>query len=233
MYEHNVFATLTYSDEHLPAGGSLRPDDFVGFMKRLRYHMGEGPRYFQCGEYGGQTRRPHHHALLFNLRLPDLRWYKERDGVPLYTSEFLEETWGLGQCTVGDVTFESAGYVARYTLKKATGEAAAAGLVPEYATMSRKPGIGREFIDKFRRDVYPSDQLVVRGKVCRPPRYYDQVHEKQAPSVMERIKQRRRGQAVRQEAVLLEQYEYVQAWKYRQEEVKEAAVQFLKRSEVA
>lgn len=233
MHDENAFVTLTYSDANLPAGGSLRPDDFVGFMKRLRWHFGEGIRFFQCGEYGDRLGRPHHHALLFNMRFPDQRFYKEGNGGTLYTSTQLEELWGQGQCSIGEVTFESAGYVARYALKKVKGSAAEAhyaGRLPEYLTMSRRPGIGRSFIDTFRRDVYPADELVVRGVRCRPPRYYDQVQEREAPSVLERIKARRRGQAVKQERALVDQYDYLHAWRYQQEEVKEAAVRNLSRS---
>ena len=36
LYEHNLFVTLSYEDDKLPPGGSLRPRDFVLFMKKLR-----------------------------------------------------------------------------------------------------------------------------------------------------------------------------------------------------
>ena len=70
---------------------------------------------------------------------------KTEIGHALYTSKIIDETWGLGRCWIGDVSFESAAYVARYIVKKVTGERAEAyyvGRKPEYTTMSRRPGIG-------------------------------------------------------------------------------------------
>lgn len=200
QYEDNVSVTLTYDDKHVPSNGSLRPADFVEFMKRLRWHMGK-VRFFQCGEYGDELGRPHHHALLFGMDFPDRRYYRlSESGSKLYTSGKLDAIWGQGQCTLGAVTFESAAYVARYVMKKITGPPAAShygGKIAEYVTMSRRPGIGRLYIERNRSDVYPRDEVVVRGFPCRPPRYYDQVEEVSAPSVMARVKARRRVEGVR------------------------------------
>ena len=96
---------------------------------------------------------------------------------------------------IGTVTFGSAAYIARYTLKKVVGAGAErhyGNRVPEYLTMSRRPGIGRGYIEKYRTDVYGFDQVIVRGVPCKPPRYYDTVEEKAAPSVLARVKARRR-----------------------------------------
>lgn len=232
LHDENVFVTLTYSDEHLPPGGSLRPQDMVDFLKRLRWHNGK-MRYFQCGEYGEKLARPHHHALIFGMHFRDRRYYRSSpDGSPLFTSRQLDDLWGHGQCTLGAVSFESAAYVARYAMKKVTGPAAEShygGRTAEYVTMSRRPGIGRGYIDRFRTEVYRSDSIVVRGVETRPPRYYDQVEEQVAPSVMERVKARRvaRGEKAAQQDDQLR--EYVGAGRYVQEAVKLESVSFLKR----
>lgn len=178
LHPVNLFATFTYDDEHLPPNGSLRPEDFVLFLKRLRKAYPHEIRYFQCGEYGENLARPHHHALLFNLELPDKRLIPGPPGaVPLFRSEQLDQLWRQGATTVGHVTFDAAAYVARYSLKKITGPSAAqhyAGRLPEYLTMSRRPGIGRYWLQRFKGDVYPDDQVVIRGGLkCKPPRYYD------------------------------------------------------------
>lgn len=198
MHERNCFITLTYDDAHVPKNGSLNPDHFVNFMKRLRKAYGEGIRFFHCGEYGENFGRPHHHALLFNHSFEDLKYYKTVNDCRLYESLSLERLWGHGLCVVGDASFESAAYIARYTLKKVVGEYASEhykGRVPEYLTMSRRPGLGRGFVDKYRHDIYRRDSVIVRGVECKPARYYDSVHEKFAPVSMERIKIRRRGRA--------------------------------------
>lgn len=198
MHEETCFITLTYNDENLPPNGSLVPEHFVNFMKRLRFKYGEGIRFFHCGEYGERLGRPHHHAILFGLDFPDKRSHSASGDNILYTSESLDKLWGYGFCSIGACTFESAGYVARYTLKKVVGPGAAAhygGRVPEYLTMSRRPGIGRSFVDKFGAEIYRSDSVIVNGAECKPPRYYDNVAEKARPTVLKRVKARRRAAA--------------------------------------
>lgn len=193
LYERNCFITLTYDDANLPAGGSLVPEHYVLFMKKLRWKYGEGIRFFHCGEYGEKFGRPHHHALLFNHGFDDRESLGQVNGRPLWRSDSLDKLWSYGFCSIGECTFESASYVARYTMKKyGKTDADYGGRVKEYLTMSRKPGIGRGWLDKFYGDVFPRDEVVVNGKLCKPPRYYDTVCEKRAPSVMERIKRKRR-----------------------------------------
>ncbi|QXP08271.1 MAG: replication initiator protein [Arizlama microvirus] len=202
-HEDNAFITLTYAPEHLPKDGSLpkyKGGHFELFLKRLRKRI--SPiliRFFSCGEYGEKNSRPHYHACIFGYGFPDKYQYTVRDGIPLYRSPLLEEVWGLGFATVGSVTFESAAYVARYITKKITGENAEGyydGKKPEYTTMSRKPGIGKHWYDEFKTDVYPSDQLILRGKELRPPRYYDKQFELDNPEDLFKIKAKRKAKAL-------------------------------------
>ena len=194
LYDCNCFITLTFSAECL-VDNSLHKEDFQKLMKRLRKRYGSGVRYFHCGEYGEKFQRPHHHACLFNFDFPDKELWTVRNGVRLYRSESLEKLWPFGFCTIGDVTFESAAYVARYIMKKVTGEKADDhynGRVREYITMSRRPGIGRAWIEQFKSDVYPSDAVVVRGDViCKPPKYYDSLYELDEPKKMDILKRDR------------------------------------------
>lgn len=197
LYEDNCFVTLTYNSDNLPSHGSLRPSDFVNFMKRLR-HERDGIRFFQCGEYGARLERPHHHALLFNWRFPDQEEWSVREGTTLYRSPMLERLWPYGFSSIGEVNFDTAGYVARYAMKKVKGEAARAHYgkkVPEYLTMSRRPGIGRGWLDKYLTDIYPSDEMVVNGVVTRPPRYYDDLVGKYSPGLLAGVKKKRMQQA--------------------------------------
>lgn len=205
LYERNSFITLTYSPDHLPRNRSLDKRHFQLFMKRLRKKFGQGVRYFHCGEYGEKNGRPHYHACLFNLGFSDRRVFTVRGGVVLYTSDTLSELWGKGFCTVGDVTFESAAYVARYITKKVTGKGAEAHyrvadavsgevleLCPEYTTMSRRPGIGAPWLKRYMSDVYPHDRVVLVGpesvRTLRPPKYYDSLFELEDPQALEEIK---------------------------------------------
>lgn len=193
LYEENCFITLTYNDENLPDYKSLDVKEFQDFIKRLRKRFGSGVRYFHCGEYGENFGRPHYHACLFNFNFYDRKFAKlSKSGSRLFTSDILDTLWNhKGWCWIGDVTFESAAYIARYTLKKVTGPKAEEhydGRKPEYVTMSRRPGIGKGWIDKYMDTVYNDDSVIVRGKQMRPPKYYDEQFEAKYPSDFARLK---------------------------------------------
>lgn len=202
LHAESWFLTLTYRDDALKwtqnGEPTLCPRDVQLFLKRLRKAKGAGVRFFQCGEYGDLLGRPHHHMLVFNCSFPDKRWHKGEGETTLYSSKELEKLWGHGQCLIGTATFESAGYIARYTLKKVRGSGAEShynGRVPEYLTMSRRPGIGAEWARRFHADWYPSDSMVVNGVSTKPPRFYDELVEKIRPGTIRRVKIKRKLQA--------------------------------------
>lgn len=199
MWERNRFVTLTYRDDALPADLSLRYRDVQLFMKRLRKRAGPGNgpvRFFLCGEYGGRTGRPHYHAILFNFAPPDERFLANGTA----RSEWIEDVWSHGHAVLGSVTSSSAAYVAGYTLKKAgrapivvdhaTGEYFERE--PEFVQMSRRPGIGARWFERFGADVFPQDQAVMSGgKVKRPPRYYFEKFKATDPAKAEDVRERR------------------------------------------
>ena len=199
LHPKNCFITLTYDEEQIPSDFSLKVVHFQKFMKRLRFKYGKGIRFFHCGEYGELYGRPHYHAVLFNHDFEDKVLFSLKRGVSLYTSEELAKLWPYGFSTVGDVTFESAAYVARYVTKKITGAAAAehyGDRKPEYVTMSRRPGIAKDWFDKFKSDVFPVDQVVIRKNMkVKPPRYYDGLYELTNPDDFRRIKAVRKKRA--------------------------------------
>lgn len=191
LYDTNLFLTLTYAPQHLPAGGALRIGDLQRFMKRVRWHFQPRTiRFFACGEYGEKGDRPHYHVILFDAWFPDRVLWKVTDlGEHLFRSAMLEQLWPVGHALFGDVTHESAGYVARYAIKKVNGPLAAdhyrrtaivpeTGEVrewtvpPEFAVMSRRPGIGNLWYQRYAGDCFPSDFLVVDGQKVPVPRYY-------------------------------------------------------------
>ncbi len=180
MHKDNLFVTLTYSDQELPKNAELVPKDFSGFVKRLRKTQERRISYFGCGEYGERTRRPHYHALFFGLDLEDRDIGFDDSRPDVWRSETLENVWGRGRTEGGSVTMASASYVAGYVQKKQrakdmsrcnplTGEL----LQPEFARMSLRPAIGKNWIKKWWADVYPRDFVVIDGWEAKPPRYYD------------------------------------------------------------
>lgn len=195
LHERNCFITLTYDDEHLPSDGSVHVDHFQKFMKRLRKKFGSGIRFFHCGEYGELNNRPHYHAILFGFDFPDKYYWSISVGNRLYRSPTLEQLWPFGHSLIGDVTFESAAYVARYVMKKVNGEQAEEhyqGRKPEYITMSRRPGIGYDWLMQYHQDVYPNDYIVLRdGIKCRPPKFYDRIWDIVDKPTMDVIRHRR------------------------------------------
>ena len=203
LYEENAFITLTYDDEHLPRGGSLDKTAFPKFIRSLRKRLDTKVRYYHAGEYGDSFGRPHYHAILFGFDFADKYPWSIRDGYPVWRSDTLEDIWDVGRSEIGAVTFESAAYVSRYCTKKVTGPKAdeyysvtletgeVVHVQPEYATMSRRPGIGAEWYEQNKCEVYPADSVVVRGKLVKPPRFYDGMFELEEPSKMAAVKRSR------------------------------------------
>lgn len=264
--EGNSFVTLTYRDriecttkqlakgQHVPVDWSLHLDHVQKFLKRLRKRFPQKIRFFLCGEYGATCRhggalelrqcevctvgRPHYHLILFNCAFPDLEVYSQQRGEPRFTSAILESLWGYGFVDVGEVTFESAAYVARYCLKKVTGVAADDHyrsldedgelhfLKPEFCTMSRRPGIGREWYRLYKGDMFPADDVPVPGSGVfkKVPRYYATLFENEEPLEFEEIKRLR--QVFRKE----HEEEYSPARLMAKYQVKKAQIALLKRS---
>ena len=207
MHEENCFITLTFDQANLETRSnpqSLDVKEYQRFMKRLRKRYGKNIRFFHCGGYGDENKRPHYHAIIFGFDFKDKKLWSNRDGNKLYISEALKELWPYGFSTIGEVTFQSAAYVARYIMKKHKGEGAedhytrwcpitgeGIPVDPEYCTMSRMPGIGRTWLEKYKADVYPHDYVVINNHKVKPPRYYDSLlsEEELAEIKAKRIKE--------------------------------------------
>lgn len=187
-------------------------------------------KFFMCGEYGTKCKKchkgaeicshdtshvydpelthPHFHACIFNFDFPDKSLWSERDNVRLYRSPDLEKLWPSGYSTIGAVTFESAGYVARYCTKKITGADAQdhymdidydTGLVcrdqkPEYIRMSLRPAVGKDWFKRFKSDL-DKDFVTINGVKQKPAKYYDRLLEIDDPIDLERRKAERRKMA--------------------------------------
>lgn len=229
------FLTLTYDNDHLPrkvfeeeASGvrvempTLKPKDLQDFVKRLREKLRrrghkEPFRFFACGEYGDELKRPHYHMIAFNLPLDDLVFYKAIKGHEYYNSEFLDECWNnQGFVVASDVNFECCAYVARYVMKKAKGPdgfsyASDNNLEEEFVRMSRRPGIGRDYYELHKSEIYGhydpnfkqyylgydniGYQHTLNGSILlKPAKYYDKLFDVESTRdhlLYEKIKARR------------------------------------------
>lgn len=211
QHDRNCFITLTYDEKHLPKFQTLIVKDFQDFMKRLRFHINGdrrkkfiGPhlpyrkiKYYHCGEYGDRKGRPHYHAALFGWDFPDMYPIgRGEKGHTYYASAELQKLWPKGHSMIGELTFETAAYIARYITKKVNGHAAdqhyevidietgeCIDRKKEYATGSQ--GLGAGWLKKFKKEVVDNDfcyldrgNKIVKVKV---PRYYDKVMELENP----------------------------------------------------
>jgi hypothetical protein len=189
-HDRSSFITLTYSDEHIPPGGTLDHRHVQLFLKRLRKSIAPTKiRYFVAGEYGTETHRPHYHLIIYGYDFPDKKaWSTGKKGNLNYISDQLEKCWGLGYCTVGTVSAASIAYVARYNLKKLTDDKAMnknpalremidlqTGQIhmrrPEYVRMSLKPGLGYNWFES-NWDELRKGFVTLNGTKRPIPNYY-------------------------------------------------------------
>lgn len=200
LHRDNSFVTLTFDDAHLPASG-VQVRHVQLFMKRLRKaREPQKIRFFACGEYGEMFSRPHYHVILFGYRPDDMYpWRRTKSGFVCSRSPELERVWPYGHVEVGSVTVQSAAYVARYVVKKISGDAAEQHYrkvcaltgeirrqTPEFIVMSTRPGIGAAWWETYGPEALPSDFVVIDGARRPVPRYYkrkfDAAHEN-APQI--------------------------------------------------
>lgn len=228
QWKNNYFVTLTYDDAHLSSNVGLQMQSYgdivspvlptlvkkdpSDFIKRLRsyidYHYfnfygdGTSMRVYYCGEYGSKTNRPHYHLILFNCPdFPLTEWCKDKQGFSLFNCSVLEKCWKKGFVVVGEVTFESCAYVARYVMKKQKGLGAekylALNIQPEFVEMSRRPGIGKTWYDLHKYDkCYDNDEISMKlskGKsgYVKPPKYFDRLFEYDDPELLAELKSKR------------------------------------------
>jgi len=210
------FVTLTYNDENLPLYGSLSLTHHQNFMKELRTEIYPAKvRFFMCGEYGrtegewNDIGRPHYHYLLFGWNFPDKYQATIRKGNPVFRSPLLEKVWRKGYSEIGNVSVQSAAYVSSYVLKKRTGKTQQdyyqklneetgelVEILPEFNKQSLKPGIGKNWYDRFKSDIFPEDECILDGRRFKTPKYYDDQLEKECPEDYWLVKTKRRSSAM-------------------------------------
>lgn len=204
-HENAWFLTLTYNEDNIPyrytfdegtgevltENYSLCDEDMQKFWKRLRRHieyheLGNGKlMYFQAGEYGGKTHRPHYHAIVYDLPIKneELKIYKKEKGYTYYNCEWLEKIWGMGFVVIAPAEWRNMAYTARYTTKKIYGKEgkeyySELGIMPEKCNMSKKPAIGLAYYNEHSEEIYQKDSIQLKnGRTVKPPRYFDKLFD--------------------------------------------------------
>lgn len=174
LYSDNAFISLTYADQNLPLTSdglpTLDPKNLQDWLKRFRREIAPlKVRFYACGEYGEISQRPHYHAIVFNY--PSCKYGKSRYS-KLYSRccsqcDIVLDTWGKGLVYLGAVETESAQYVCGYVTKKMTSkeDMRLNGRYPEFARMSRKPGIGYDAMHDVASAVMQFDLVAAQGDV--------------------------------------------------------------------
>lgn len=159
------FWTFTYDEENVPKNGfgviSLHKKDFSDFMKRLRKNY--KCRVFYCGEYGGQTRRAHYHAIFFGLSSDD------------DVLKAVQKAWNNGFVSCSRVKPACLRYCAKYVLKAeelSKDVCREMNIEPQFIQSSTRPGLGYQWLEdnhfRLARDFY----IRYKGVKMRMPRYF-------------------------------------------------------------
>lgn len=218
LHRHNIFPTLTYSDEQLPTDGALVKQHAQRFIQRLRDRRRRHPkdvlgdhltpiRYMVCGEYGEHTGRPHYHLLLFNCGFPDGYRVGHRNGNDQLGSEILTELWSdnegqpIGIAQFGEATpGAAAGYIAKYTSKgwnKGTMcNADGVELPPQFMHMSTKPPIGHAWLKQYQSDLTNGYVVDNTGSKQSIPRAYLKMLTKRDPEYVHELLAKRERQRI-------------------------------------
>lgn len=138
---------------------------------------------FVAGEYGDIGKRPHWHALIFNWRPNDCVYkYSNERGDKIFNSRTLETLWPNGISEIGEITFESASYCARYAAKKLKHGKDGEHDYEPIAKRSSKNAIGKKWLEKYYEDIFNNGYIILpNGQKASIPRYYEQWYKKKCP----------------------------------------------------
>lgn len=208
--------------EEIEWKGCLIPQEMVTFMKSLRQIMKreykvDGIRFILCGEYGTINKREHYHLILYNCPLPPETFYNPRidwKHEVYYQNTIIERAWSReesingkkkliqkGIINICEANWNTIAYVARYITKKVNGKEselhyAVQGEVKEFFRTSRNKGIGYDYYIQNKEKIYKNDKIMIVNHsgthYTTPPKYYDDMYEKENPTHMKLIKEQRK-----------------------------------------
>jgi len=154
------FVTLTYAEPHLrfrSGVSQLSVSDLQKWFKRVR-KAGYKFRYFAVGEYGSHTFRPHYHILIFG-HVPE---------------DVIRKSWTNGIVHIGKVSVASTSYCLKYVVNSKH-RGMRNGRTAPFATMSRKPGLGANYLSQAMIAWHRSGRknyMLIDGQKVHLPRYY-------------------------------------------------------------
>lgn len=225
LHRDSCWLTLTFADN--PVTLSRKP--YQLFFRALR-KAGYKFSYFGCGEYGEKLARPHFHICMFGVTfMHDAYPWRLKNGVMYYRSPTLEKYWTLGNSELCPLAPGAAQYTAGYTTKKIGGDLAdeinpetglrhyekihphtgeIIELEPEFVLVSTKPAIGKRWLEKNYREIYPADSVVMNGKEYPVPRKYDEWLKNELDPDLWEIVQAKRLQHIKDNPITEEERAY-------------------------
>lgn len=179
-WDSAIFLTLTYDDDHVPylndndnsdLNQTLRKKDLQNFFKRLRKNSsGRKIKYFACGDYGGDTGRPHYHAIIFGFS-------NSKEDREIIKASWAYCQWeNLGKGTFGTVNQKSIRYVVSYIERVIKGK----WEVEAYGECERpfnivSQGMGKDYAIQNKETLEENNYVSIQGKKKSVPRYYRKI----------------------------------------------------------
>lgn len=204
--------------------GTLVPKELTQFIKNIRQIMKreykeDGIRFMACGEYGEEGERPHYHIIFFNLNLPPETFYNPKiiNKETYWQNTIIERAWGKGIINISEASWNNIAYTARYITKKINGTGSdelykSKGQEKEFFRVSRMPGIGQPYYEKHKEQIYKNDEIIVKNRQgiisCKPPKYFDELYEKENPEHFKQIKEKRKKEQKNKEKLKDQTYSY-------------------------
>lgn len=207
-----------YENDGTWINGTLNFRDIDRFIKAMRKEFElqghKGVRFYLCGEYGENTYRPHYHLILMNCPLDMSQFYDchvdKKFFKAHWKSKQVERWWSeprkkgqeeykpLGMVDIAELEWGDAAYTARYTAKKIFKDYTKenyyeAGMIPETVRMSRRPGIGSEYYQEHKYEIYENDEIIARTvknltSTLKPPKAWDKKLKEEDPEFWENIR---------------------------------------------
>lgn len=177
LYDESAFLTLTYDESKPGYHNRMQYDDIQKFKKKLVSHCWRKYKkrleIFNVHEYGKNNKK-HWHLIVFGHDFADKKIYTKKKGIPLYTSQILEQIWGHGFVTIGDVTEASAMYQSLYTSKDHKNGNAGS----DKKAKSKHQGLGKKWFYKNFKKILRSGYVRFNGFNLPLPRYFERIAHK-------------------------------------------------------
>lgn len=180
--QNAYFVTLTYDEDNVPYGvtsPTLCKRDVQLFLKRLRKLQSVKSdfkiKYYLVGEYGSKTKRPHYHAIMFDI----------------FDVNDIHKAWNIGFTYSPKAEPQAVKYVLKYISKQ---RGKVKGKEREFSLMSK--GLGANYLSnaivKYHQNNLKNCFITDEGFKKSMPKYYkDKLYDEHTRPRVTKILQKR------------------------------------------